>query len=557
MVNLITDDERQRMLDQMRSTEVPSPASLQPAAEIIDDNDGPFEIQIKKESTLIRFWIWLKAIFTNTTQQIIYNEYRLSKISKNVHKSFPGLINTKHRLILSPFYEQISDLKTCADFFRPYFVTLDDNEGPFYVFLSSFIMPQVTAEIKSDVDPYKNPILPDIKPDIRPGLLRRLEEILDNIPASDRASMYCAAKAYEWLRQFSRLPFSRIITKFTTVNEKNYCCDFDQLENEIDQLSSILCNSLSIPDEFLEALYMFALRNSKRQNDEEMGRDAGEFLNRAHSCLASLQLFMNGIPIRSLGCLIHNDCHWHINLFSSGEDWFVKYKNTSKKIFEQKWAEWESECKKQALLTSLKANFGLAAFPKFPERPWEEVWNGLSFPYDTTLGFLNWFMRENFSEYEIDLKTVLVQGSFNKTDNHTMLSDAFNAMIQLSISLQDFERKLSVHGEVGGVFNRIHEERSRTLHAQNKVEQLMREVESDYKNIEHRFGDIMRAMNQILSGILGLSKDSRYDTISNLNKLYDRKNEPIIKRIEGARNAAENALNFLMELEQIDRQKRK
>ena len=138
-----------------------------------------------------------------------------------------------------------------------------------------------------------------------------------------------------------------------------------------------------------------------------------------------------------------------------------------------------------------------------------------------------------------------------------MLSDAFNAMIQLSISLQEFERKLSVHGEVGGVFNKIREERSRTLHAQNRVDQLMREVESDYRNIEHRFGDTMRAMVQILGGILGLSKDSRYDTVSNLNKLFDRKNEPIVKRIEGARDAAENALNFLMELEQIDRQKRK
>ncbi len=556
MASEISDNERQRILDQMHSTEVQSPASLQPATEILDDNDGPFEIVIKKESSLIRFWIWLKAIFTNTTQQIIYNEYKLSIISKNVHKSFPGLINTKQRLILSPFYDQISDLKACADFFRPYFVTLDDNDGPFYVFLSSFIMPQVTAEIKSDADPYKNPVVPEIKPDIRSSLVRRLEEIIDNIPAQDRASMYLAAKAYEWLRQFSRLPFSRLITKFSAVNEKNYCCDFDQLENEIDQFSSVLCNSLSIPDDFLEALYMFALRNSKRQSDEETGRDAGEFLSRAHSCIASLQLFMNGIPIRSLGCLIHNNWQWHPNLFSSGEDWFVKYKASSKKIFDQKWAEWESECKKMGLLTSLKANFGLAAFPKFPERPWEEVWNGLSFPYDTTLGFINWFMRENFSEYEIDLKTVLVQGSFTKTENHTMLSDAFNAMIQLSISLQEFERKLSVHGEVGGVFNKIREERSRTLHAQNRVDQLMREVESDYRNIEHRYGDTMRAMVQILGGILGISKDSRYDTVSNLNKLFDRKNEPIVKRIEGARDSAENALNFLMELEQIDRQKR-
>ena len=557
MVSEISESERLRLLEQMQSTEEQLPSSLQATIEQIDDSDEPFEIRIKKESLFLRLLLWLKAFLSNTTKEIIYNEYKLAQISKNVHKVYPGLINSKQNLLLVPFYNQISDLKACADFFRPYFVPTKDNEGSFYVFLSTFIMPEVTSDIKSNADPFSNPITPEVKPEMRTQLIRKLEEIFDTIPAQDRARMYFSAKAFEWLRQFVKLPFSRAIAKFSSVNERNFYCNFDQLDSEITAFVSILCNSLSIPDEFLEALYMFSLRNSKREMSEEEGRDAGEFISQARSNISKIQVFMDTVPIRSLGCLIHNDYHWHVNLFSAGEDWFVKYKNTWKKIFEQQWTAWESECRKQALLTSLKTDFQLSSFPRFPERPWENLWNGLPFTYDTTLGFLNWFLREQFSSFEIDLKTVLVQGSFSKTENHTMLSDTFNSMVQLSISFQNFERKLSVHGELGGIFRKIEEERSRTLQAQNKVEQMMREIESDSKTLIHRFGEAARNLCQILSGILGLSKDPRFDTVTNLNKLTDKKNEPIIKKIEQAHASTENALHFLMELEQIDRQTQK
>ena len=71
-------------------------------------------------------------------------------------------------------------------------------------------------------------------------------------------------------------------------------------------------------------------------------------------------------------------------------------------------------------------------------------------------------MRERFSVCELDLKTLLVQGSFNKKENYNTLSETFGNMIQLSISFQELERKLSFHGELGAIFNKIHEEASRS-----------------------------------------------------------------------------------------------
>lgn len=557
MVTGISDEERLSILDQMKSDSNYEPATIHPADEIFDDNTEPLEVKIKKESVLLRLFIWLKSVLSNTTQNAIYNEYKLSEISHNIQRNFPGVINFKQSVLLTNFYQQLTELKSCADFFRPYLNSLDENDGSFYVFLSSFVMSAVTSEITTNVDPYSNPVTPEIKPDTRSNLLRRLEDIFDNIPANEKKQMYDAAKATEWMRQFVKIPFARLLLQFSQTSATDFTCPFGLIEPELDSFAQIMCGSIKIPDEFLEALYLFAIRNSKHINDENTGRDAGDFLSKAHSSLGLLQMFVTSIPLRSITRLVHSDSQWRINLFSGGEDWFVKYKNTWKKIFDQKWAAWESDCKKEALLSTLKVNFELDSFPLFPQRPWEAIWGGIDFTYESTLGFLNWFMRERFSVCELDLKTLLVQGSFNKKENYNILSETFGNMIQLSISFQELERKLSFHGELGAIFNKIHEEGSRTLQAQTKVDQMMREIESDVKSLIHRFCDNARAINQVLSGILGLSKDSRFDTISNLNKMKDKNNEPFIKKIEASQKIIESALNFVIDLENLDKKKAK
>ncbi|MBB5226347.1 hypothetical protein DYE50_09235 [Treponema ruminis] len=557
MVTGISDEERQSILDQMKPDTNFIAASIQPADEKFDDNTEPLEIKIKNESVLLRFFIWLKSILSNTTQNTIYNEYKLSEIAHNIQRNFPEVVNYKQSLLLTNFYQQLTELKACADFFRPYLNSLEDSDGSFYVFLSSFVMSAVTAEITTNVDPYSNPVTPEIRPDTRSNLLRRLDDIFENIPANEKKQMYDAAKATEWMRQFVKIPFARLLLQFSQISSTEFICPFGQIEADLDSFAQIMCSSIVIPDEFLEALYLFAIRNSKHLNDENTGRDAGDFLSKAHSSLGLLQMFVTSIPLRSISRLIHADSQWRINTFSGGEDWFVKYKNTWKKIFDQKWAAWESDCKKEALLSSLKVNFELDTFPLFPQRPWDSLWGGIDFTYETTLGFLNWFMREGFSVCELDLKTLLVQGSFNKKENYNLFSESFGAMIQLSISFQELERKLSFHGELGAIFNKIHEEGSRTLQAQTKVDQMMREIESDVRSLIHRFCDNARAINQILSGILGLSKDSRFDTVSNLNKMKDKNNEPFIKKIEASQKMIESALNFVIDLENLDKKKAK
>jgi len=418
-------------------------------------------------------------------------------------------------------------------------------------------MPEITESINSSIDPSANSINKEAGQDYRLSLLHKMEDIFDNIDVGERAKMYSAVKSAEWFKGFVRLPFVRLVSRFSLVTDNVHVCPLDSMENDFDQLGRLLHNNLEISDALMEALYMFSLSEPKDLSDEETGRDAGEFLNKAHSNLRLLTTFMKSIPIRSIACVIHNDYQWQLPQLSGGEEWFVKYKNAWKKIFEQKWALWEKECKKEALKLTLKNNFNLDEFPLLECRPWASLWGGLPFRYELTMGFLNWYMNEGFLRPEMILKKLQTEGSFRRKENQTLLIESFSTLISLSISLQTLHRNLSFNGEVGMLFNKLQEEHLRTLQTQTKVEQTIRKIESDCAPMLHQFGDASRNINRVIVGVLGLAKDSRFDTISNLNKLSGKNEEDFASQLEKTMQNMLAALDLVKELEVIDMQKTK
>ena len=84
---------------------------------------------------------------------------------------------------------------------------------------------------------------------------------------------------------------------------------------------------------------------------------------------------------------------------------------------------------------------------------------------------------------------------------------------------------------------------------------MMRSIESDFMTILNRFGDSCRSVLKVLDGVLGLSKDTRFDTVKNLSSIKGKDKKTFSQRVELSRNTINNALNFVMKLEGLDRQK--
>lgn len=553
----ISDSERRSLLEQLEnSTQKHEDTEMTPV-DISDDFDYvPFPEQIKREPLLFRLYIWIKSIFSSTEQETVFNEYKLSKISKDIVKSYPGLIDQKRKLLLAAFYNKLNELYSSAQFFRPYVSGIDDDEGAFYVILGSVIMPETDAQIKNETNPYSNPVTSAARLELRVELLHKMDAAFDGISQLDKAKMYEAAKAAEWLRIFVKLPFERFLAAFSSNSDDIYSCPYSSFANDISIFARSLCNSFVVTDELLESIYLFSKRNKTAKNSSD-DEETSQFLDKAHAAMALIHMFMTSVPLKSLGCLISNDIYWKPLPFSGGEDWFVRYKNTCKKIFDTKWSAWTKDCQIESLKISLKSNFGIEEFPELPDRPWADLWGGQFFRYELTAGFLFWFMVKKFPDYELSLKAVMVEGDFINKENQSAFTDSFNSLIQLSVAFQNLQMKCSPSGEVGMMLKKLGEDHLRTLKAQTKAEQLIRGVESDFESLLHKFGDASRSMTQLLNGILGLSKDSRFDSLSNLNVLQGKDNKTLQEDLRKSKNALETALNLIKELETLDTKKTK
>ncbi len=553
LVSGLTEAERKDMLGKMKSPD----DSDNNDRRFMDEGDDsiPIAEQLKGESLLLRLWLWIRSLISNVNIEELYIEKRLSYLASKIDKKFPGLIDYKRSLLLSAFYNKLVELKLSADFFRPYLAAIEDSEGDFYVYLGNYVMPQVAKDMDEHVDPYSNSVTLGAKPEIRMGLLRKMEDVMNGIPQDQKAIMYSSVRACEWLRSFARLPIARMLTYFTSLVEGANTCSFGQISSELSDFARIMCNSVPLTEEVLQALYLFSTKKKHMvaYEDDMSGNSSDEFVSKAMAQLSMINMFVQTVPLKSICCLIFNDLQVNIGNFVGGEDWFVKYKANWKRIFDQKWTAWANDCKKEGLRHSLELNFKLEQFPMLPERPWAGLWGtGLPYRYELTSGFLYWYFKDVFPSYELTLKTLMLEADFVKKDNRVEFTDAFNTLVQVSIDLANFARRISVSGDIGMLLTKLRDEKLRTLQGSQKAESLVRSAESDMASIIVHFGDASRVIELVLSGVFLEKKDPRYDGLSNFNHIQGKDNESFKHKLTDVRNSLANVLALIKELEPID-----
>ena len=552
LVSNLSQQERESILEKMRAVSSDEEINMLSPVETVAEEDISIPEKIRGESMFFRVMLWLKSVFTNSTSEVLYNEIKLSSISRNVERNYPGLIDSKKGLLLNTFYDRLNELKTAADFIRPYIVSIEHDEGNFLIFLGGIILPDVLSRMNTEADPYSNPISSEMHPELKVELSRNMEEIFQSISREEKNKMYEAVKSMEWLKQFVKLPFNRFISLFSNSREKVYTCPFSQLENEIGQFAKALSRQIVIGDDVLEAIYLFSMKGTHSgKNADSEADEAVQFMTKAKENMLAPKVFMSSVPIYSIGSIVHTDISWKPDSFSGGEDWFVKFKASWKKIFDQKWNTWVQECKKEALRETLKTHFALEQFPILPFRPWSGLW-GITFKYEYTAGFLNWYFKERFSTYELNLKTLMVEGKFHKKENLASFTEAYNDFIQISVNFAELNRKLQNSGEIGSVFMKFRDGQMKSLQGQEKIETLLRKVESDITTILHMFGESCRMMNLILNGVLGIQRNANFDTISNFSSIQGRDNEKFMKQILETNKSLTEATRLVGELELVD-----
>lgn len=549
----ISSDERKYLLAKINQNREHSFPLVQPARE---ETDGfTLDIKLNSESFLYKLFLWIRSLVSKKHKLEIYNDDLIRTLARKINKNHPGIVDMQNGLILSLFYEKLKELKNAADFFKPYFNIFNENPGKFYVFMSTFIAPEIASSINAEADPYSVPFEKEGTKEVRSSLLKKLEGILKDIPQKSRAVMYDAVKSLNWLKRFSELPYTHFLAQFTAIVSENYTCPFTNAQTDFNALANVLSDARSIPNEALEALFLFPQRKGGAtvELDQDTEKSMREFLSKSAAGISMVQMFISTVPFFALGKVIFSDYDWQIETFGGAEDWFVKFKEEWKIVFDERWESWLRDRKKSQLADVLMEKFGILSFPELPYRPWANLWGGVPFRCEMTGGFLYWFATVKYEEIIGVLNVLVLEGVFLNNDNRAEFSEAMNKFAEINHQVQLFGESLNEKGSVGSVFAKLIADHVRTLKGQNMVNSIILNAETSIRGWESSFCDCCRTIEKVLAGILDDEKtDKKYESIQNLMTIKGRENRAYRDNLQAEREVLLESRRILAEIEPLD-----
>ena len=546
----LSADERKLLLKNMNQNREQEILIMQSDRE---EETGFLDIKFKNEPLLYKLILWIRSIFTKRNSKEIYNNDLVLALKKKINRNHPGLLDIHMDLIQALFYEKLKELKSCADFFKPYFAVANEDPGKFYVFLSTFVSPEISDKITEEADPYTVPFEREATTELRVSLMKRMENILKNIEPKAKEKLYAAVRSLIWLKQFSELPYIHFSSQFTAIVSSSYTCPFTNAQSDYPSFARVLQSTTPIPKEALESLFLYSQRaNLGTRANEEVEKSLREFVNKAISCFSSIQMFVSTVPVSSLGKVIFRDYEWQPANSGGGEDWFVKFKDEWKKVFDTRWRSWIHDRKKNQLAEVLKEHFGLTGFPELPEKPWTKLWGGVQFRCEMTAGLLAWYVQNASSEIMNVLNIVILEGVFIKKENRTELSEAINDLVEVNQKIADFIEATKEDGAIGSIILKYVNEHTHSIKAQQLISSMIMNNENMIRTSAKVFCNSSRTIEKIFHGILDDVKDKNYDSLQNLMTIRGMNNREFRDNMEKARSNIKLLRDVFVEIEPLD-----
>lgn len=549
----MTSEEQSSMLEKINQDSV-SVVQFIETENQVPEKSLSLHLRFKEESFFYRFFLWLRGIIEKRSSEKIYNEDVIASMARRLNRDHPGIVNHRNGLLDTVFYEHLKALKSASDFFKPYFAIIDDSPGDFYVFLSSFVAPELSEKINSEADPFSLDYSAEPTNDTRAMLLKNLDNILKNIDAGSKRDMYTAVSSVNWLRQFTRLPYIHFTSQFTNLTGSNYTCPYRNAVNDYAAFAAVFTNILPVKSEVLEAMLMFSQKKdlTKNAQDKDIERTVKEFLSKTNQYFASIQSFISSVPILKTGKIINADYDWLPGNIEGVEAWFPNFRSHWRKIIDVRWGDWLRERKKKNLENYLKNDFGLSEFPVLTYRPWQTLWMRVPFSCELTGGFMSWFSENAYDDMIQTLNEVMMEGVFVRNENRIEYSEGLNLFVQAVSQIRELTDRLAPEGEFGALFDEFATSRLRSFQVQNQIDSMMATTEGEIKDSVRKFSKGSRMMDKCLNGILSDEKDGVHDGLQNLGTIKGSQNRAWKDRLRKIWETLKKAQFYISELEPID-----
>ena len=560
LVSELGKEERLTLLDKLSMTSLPA-AEIEAAEEsdttgiVLPESD--IHTKLRQESILLKFWVFLKSIFTGLSQRDIYNEMLINRKAKNLTKKYPELYDIKKNSLLTPIFIELKSLFQAADFFKPGVAAYEENPGEAYVFLGSLFLSDLYETIEKEADPYSVDFSRTPNQELRNSLIRKMEDLLGGISGPERQNLYQNVQSLEWIKHLTKLPFEKFLGRFTSYNHADFICPLENATGELNQFVKVLCHSKKITPEVLETFYMltggFNAKPEQKETDIENTKDPAKiFQQQSVDSIIKINKFIKSIPLKAIAAVSSGDADWTMPNPDGIEDWFVKFKAQWRKQFDRKWESWLVDRRKAELRVACERVFGETKLPLLKNRPWVETWGGIPCCRDYSAGFLYMFFIKYYTKIASVLKVIQLEGDFVLRETRVDFTNAYNDFAHQNDAILAFNAKLAEDGCYYETFENIGREKLRTIQNQSRMDSLMLSIETEVSMIASKFGATCRELIGLIEGILKIRRETKHEIITNLSMLQGLENQNFRNNLMSSCEILTNSLSLLKELEGIE-----
>jgi len=555
LVDSLSTEEAQIMLARISesmkmSEDIQTDSKTEP---LLIDSQLKKSLRIDEEPFFIRFWLQLKSFFKSLPIETVYEEDLVRRLGKDLQRSYKQYINIKENIFTNDFYELLRELRKTQLFFTSLLSAYDTDKGNFYLLVSSFVAPDVYLKLMYNTDPFSCVPNARASTNLRAELLKKIDESFSLMTTDYKTGMYQAANAIEWMRYFCELSIDKAVLRFTVNPSAEPSCSVYLLAAEIGMLASILSAIKPIPDVVLQALFLLSKQDKLNDKTVNMNEESVEFISQASHALEAIKEFSVKIPILELARYTLKSIHWEPQRLEGGEDWFQFFKVAWKKRFNERWQLWSAEQKRVQLHHEMLNLLKTDKLESLLYRPWEDSWLVLRFKREFVFSFLSTFFSISYSSFvQPVLKTLLMEGNFYRRENIAEYTNAFTVLEKQESCIATFGTRLSPEGEIGAAFIQLNEKAIASLKSKNSLEALMKNVETDAKQIIASSQSAFKILIALLNGFIEGNKNSVYGPLLNWLMIQGNENAEFRKQVEEVKNLLQKVATILTEADKIE-----
>ncbi|HNY21584.1 MAG TPA: DUF5312 family protein, partial [Treponemataceae bacterium] len=300
LVQTLGSSERQEMLRQFaESGELKADQASPVEARTNDASVGArlAEKQLRSEPLIVRLWFSLVAFLTSSSPARSYSNYLVAQLGSEVSRTAGAYVNVPHRTYTESLHHEFLKLKRVQDFFSGLLGSYEADKGGFYLVIGSLVIKETDKAIAASADPFTRDFREDPKKDLRTAMLREMEGLISSMPDSERAKMYQAAGAVEWMRSYCALPIDKIIQRFGIIPGSSQTCLMDTVTDEMRMLVDCLAGAKRVPVLLLEAMYLFSVQARLGEEKFSIERECRTFVDSAVAYLSDIRQIKGTIPL--------------------------------------------------------------------------------------------------------------------------------------------------------------------------------------------------------------------------------------------------------------------